>query len=143
MKRATILVSCMAWASLALAGGVSSPRQCREKILAAHGKTLIRNVDVPCRDGDPRCDADGKCDGMCTVSLCGTIDYIGGCPFFGAGACIPIEEPWDVEQVAVGKRFVTTQYVSYALASRLRVRCLRAAPKCNYNLPGDAVGHGP
>jgi hypothetical protein len=137
MRLVSAIMSVGVLASIAVAGGIGSPQQCRQTLAAAlgqdpSGKQLLRTVNLFCQDGDPRCDRDGACDGKCTVAVCITRGhYIHGCPYLDAGFCP--SGTGDEETLSVGQRQGEGSLAdgNYYLFTRFTVRCRRAAPHCN------------
>lgn len=121
-----------------------SPTECRN-VLCAGSKCspLKRTVVVDCRDGDPRCDRDNSCDRACTITECLIGGYFKGCPSLSVGFCEPIMGSDLTQRLKVGEhtRDVLADH-NILISSKLIIRCVRAAPGCNYALPGDRFSSG-
>jgi hypothetical protein len=106
--------------------------------LGRDARPLIRNVHLYCKDGDPRRDRDGLCDGQCTVMFCDFEgDYIGGCPFLGGGFCLSSDHASELIPVGQHRGEGLLGDSNFLLRTRFTLHCLRAAPKCDYRLPAD------
>src|SRR5262249_7310378 len=108
---AALAVVVLAAANVSAGGCVGTPSdtRCAAAIKRANSN-LLRKVFLTCRDGDPFCDADQSCDGMCMVNICFVGQYFHGCADYGVGLCV-LQNP---EPVPAG----TTRYFGTLYASR-------------------------
>jgi hypothetical protein len=131
MMRRTIASACCAVLVSATAVIAAPSPRC----LGPDGKALSRHriVRRACADGDPRCDLDGKCDGLCIIEYCA--DRSRACALPRFSFCPGSEEPWDFSSLSPGHRLRTSANTDVYLSTTLVARCVRGRPGCVARTP--------